>query len=217
MKKRFKVAVVLVLVASFLSLPACGFLGDPMLDDLWSRNIYPGDNATYDIGTTINRYRNGFFGVMDADNITLAGVSLSVPAYGELYITTPIATTCAVEDTYYKVSGNTTADELFSFSQSIGRLTYTGSGNRTCLVTAAISVSSSVNNIVLSTKIYVNGVAHEASLIQRKIATAGDIGAQALVALVTLSTNDYIEIYIASNKVANVTFNCMTLTVTSVD
>jgi hypothetical protein len=139
-------------------------------------------------------------------------------SYGEIYITTPTATVCTLADTYYLVSGNTTSDELRGFTASNERLTYIDTETRVVHVSAAISVSSDTNNVVLSTKVYKNGAAHAASLIQRKISTAGDVGAFAILTLVSMSTNDYIEIYIAcDNAGTEITFNCMTLNVFSIE
>lgn len=201
-----------VVLVGLLLLVGCA-PGDPLPEDFYTKNIYPGTNATYDVGGIDNWYADGYF-----TNLYVGGVPLSTPAYGEIYITIPIATECTLADTYYLVAGTTTSDELKDFTASNERLIYTGVGSRVVLVVAAISVSSDTVNTVLGTKVYINGGAHEASFIQRKIATAGDVGAFAIATLVTLTTNDYVEIYIASSRAgAEITFNCMSLTVTSVD
>ena len=202
-----------VLLAMVLLLAGCGFEGDPMIDDAYTQNVYPGATNTYDIGSETYRYAEGHF-----ESLYVGDSSLSPPAYGEIYITTPIATTCTAANTYYLVAGTTASDELQGFVASNGRLTYIGTNKRVRLVAAAISVSSDVNNVILSTKVYVNGASHEASLILRKISVAGDVGAQAIITLLTLGTNDYIEIYIAcDNAGTEITFECMSLTATTVD
>ncbi|KKM93162.1 hypothetical protein LCGC14_1211260 [marine sediment metagenome] len=61
MRKKFKIFMIWLLLSSILLIPSCGFLGDPMLDDLWSRNIYPGTTNTYDIGSPTYQYKNGYF------------------------------------------------------------------------------------------------------------------------------------------------------------
>lgn len=186
--------------------------------DFQSQNIYPATTDTYDIGSPTLQYDNIYANSANVTSFAIGGQAIFAPSYGEFYITTSIATTCPLADTYYKVSGTTTADEIQGFTHSNGRLTYTGTGTRIFLVSVAISVSSDTNNVVLSTQVYINGVAHTASLIQRKIATAGDVGAQAIVTLLTLTTDDYIEIYIASDKAGvNITFNCMSLIATTVN
>ena len=209
----------LVSILGIIGLIACGLPGDPIIEDLYTQNVYPGSNNTYNIGSPALQYNNIYAKTANFTNLLVGGRTLSSPAYGELYVTTAIATTCTQADIYYLVSGNTTADELQDFTHnSLGRLTYIGTDTRVSLVTAAISVSSDTNNVVLSTKAYINGSAHEASLIQRKIATAGDIGAQAIIVLLPLATDDYVEIYIASDKAgAKITFVGMSLTVTTVD
>jgi len=201
---------------------------DPLLDDLYTLSIYPSANETYNLGDADSTWLEGWFNDIYAVSVNgteghfealyINGVEAQSSGYGEFYITAALATTCTLADTYYKVSGTTSADELRFFTHTNERLTYTGTGTRVCLVSAAISVRSDTNNVVLSTKIYDTGVGHDASLIQRKIATAGDVGALALVALLTLSTNDYVEIYISSDKPGvEITFECMTLTVSTLD
>ena len=59
-KKIIYVATILLLIISLVA-PACGFEGDPMLDDLWTRNIYPGTTNTYDVGSLAYQYNNGYF------------------------------------------------------------------------------------------------------------------------------------------------------------
>lgn len=210
--------LLITLVALVLLMGGCGFEGDPMLDDAYTRNVYPGEDGTYNIGRGGLAYAEGYFDALYVDGEAVGGGVLSAPAYGEIYITTPIATTCTVAGTFYLVAGTTTSDELQDFTATNERLTYNGAGTRVFLVAAAISVSSDANNVVLSTKVYKNGAAHAASLIQRKITVANDIGAQAIATLVTLTTNDYIEIYIACDNAGTaITFECMSLTATAVD
>lgn len=221
-----KIALLLALVVAFACV-GCSPT-DPLLDDFYTLNIYPSANNTYNLGDADYTWAEGWFNDLYGVSVNgtegrfvslyVDGVLVESSGYGEFYITTPVATTCTLADTYYKVSGTTTADELRLFAHTNGRLTYTGKNTRVGLVSAAISVSSDTNNVVLSTKVYVTGVAHEASLIRRKIATAGDVGALALVALLPLSTNDYVEIYISSDKPGvEITFECLTLTAHTVD
>lgn len=207
MKKVLRIGILTTIVM----LTGCGAPGDP-LDDFYTRNVYPGTASTYSVGSVDLSYSDGYF-----DNVYIAGTAYNSPAYGEIYITTPLATTITLVDTYYLVLGTTTSDELQGFTASNGRLTYTGAANRVTNVVASMAVSSDINNVLLGTKLYKNGVGHDASFIQRKIATAGDIGAQSLTALLTLSTGDYIEIYITSDKAADITFNNMSLTAVMVD
>jgi len=56
-----KVAVVVVLVL-VLSLAGCGTPGDPMLDDMYTRNVYPGYTDTYSVGSEDYYYSHGYFG-----------------------------------------------------------------------------------------------------------------------------------------------------------
>jgi len=46
---------------------SCGFEGDPMLDDMWARNIYPGIDNTYNIGSASLRWHDiyGYDGIIN--------------------------------------------------------------------------------------------------------------------------------------------------------
>lgn len=96
--------LLITLVALVLLVGGCGFEGDPMLDDAYTLNVYPGETDTYDIGSETYRYAEGYFGVVHADSLSVGGGMLSAPAYGEIYITVPIATTCTLANTYYLVA-----------------------------------------------------------------------------------------------------------------
>ncbi len=201
---RFPLLLVISSILLLVGVVAC---------DRVDTDILPVIDSTYDIGSTTLGWAEGHF-----DSLYVGGEVLSSPAYGEIYITTPLVTTCTLADTFYLVEGTTTSDELQGFTASNGRLTYTGTGTRVVLVAAAMSVSSAVNNLVLSTKVYKNGADHAASLVLRKIAVANDVGAQSIATLLTIVSTDYIEIYIACDKPAtSITFNGMSLVVAAVD
>lgn len=211
MKKLISILSVFMLLA--ISVVGCTAT-DPITGDLYTENIFPSDNVTFDLGSPALTWDEGYF-----DVLYIGGDSISTPAYGELYVSVPAATTCTLAGTYYLVAGATTADELRNFTHNgSGRLTHTGTETGTFIVSSAISVSSDVNNVILSTKIYKNGAAHEPSLIKRKIAVAGDIGALALISIMELETNDYVEIYIATDKpIVEITFGGMTLTASTIE
>jgi hypothetical protein len=63
MKRLISLLLILVLGAG------CSIPGDPMLGDLYTNNIFPGTNSTYDIGATDNYYNNAYI-----NNIYIGGV-----------------------------------------------------------------------------------------------------------------------------------------------
>ena len=69
-----KVALVILslLLVATIPLISCGTANDPMLDDMYTRNIYPGDNTTYDIGSIVLEYKDGYF-----TNLYLKGTPVS--------------------------------------------------------------------------------------------------------------------------------------------
>jgi len=96
-----------------------------------------------------------------------------------------------------KASGTTTSLRADNFTHTNGRLTYTGAVQKFFQATAAISTKSSVGNVVLSMYFAKNGVAVAASEITRKIGTANDVGAAPLILPITLTQNDYIEVFVS--------------------
>jgi len=44
-----------------LSSIACGMPGDPMQDDMYTRDVYPGESSVYDVGSDSLRYAEGFY------------------------------------------------------------------------------------------------------------------------------------------------------------
>jgi len=73
MKKKIIYVLTGMLLLVSLAMPSCGFEGDSMLDDLWTRNVYPGITNTYDIGSLTYQYNNGYF-----QNLFLNGAAVGV-------------------------------------------------------------------------------------------------------------------------------------------
>jgi len=72
-KEKVIFRVVGLLVAVCLLVSACGFEGDPMVDDIWSRNIYPGLNSTYAVGSPEYQFSDGYFTNLFVDGVPVAG------------------------------------------------------------------------------------------------------------------------------------------------
>jgi len=58
----FKRSALFIILAAFvLAMAGCGAPGDPIVDDLYTQNVYPGMTDTYDIGSTDATYNEGWF------------------------------------------------------------------------------------------------------------------------------------------------------------
>lgn len=115
-------------------------------------------------------------------------------SYSGFYFSTPVATT-TVANTPTKCLGTTSSTGTNNFTNSVNnRSVFDGSTARTFCVIAPISVSSS-GATQSKFFIYKNGTVVAGSEIQRKIGTGGDVGAMAIGCLVSLSKNDYLELW----------------------
>lgn len=164
-----------------------------------------------------------YFTDVHSEHIELGSAQLLIPAYAEIYQTEFETVECYVADNYYIVDGPTMEGEILGFSNNgFGRLTYTDiTPNRICLITTAMAVSVPAEDrpAIISTKIYKNGVADDASFIGEYISDEDPADALPIMCLMELlNPNDYIEIYIASNTDnTTVVVNTMTLVATTVD
>jgi hypothetical protein len=120
-------------------------------------------------------------------------------AYGSLYYTeNTTATTFISAETYYILKADTFltgSSNDVTTNPSTGRMTYTGTQNKHFHIVMNGSISSASNNQTMLCTISKNGVPI-GSPIERKIATSGDVGAFSVHADLTLSTNDYVEVYL---------------------
>jgi hypothetical protein len=121
------------------------------------------------------------------------------PKYGSLYYSTPAATTIAVAGTYYKAAGTTTALNLNEFTMPANnRLTYTGTTDVHLHIAYSLSCTCSGNTQVLGFSLAKNGTNIAESKLTRKVGTGSDVGAVALHWDLTVSTNDYIELFVTN-------------------
>jgi hypothetical protein len=131
---------------------------------------------------------------------TANGSPTGVGAHGEYYfsaanqaITTLAAATAA------KFAGTTTARNLHGFTHTNNRLTYNGIGNGShdflvaCTLTVKLEAGSGATKAKIM--IFKNGVAETGLEIRQSLLNTGDEVAMSLVGGVTLTTNDYIEIF----------------------
>jgi len=135
---------------------------------------------------------------------------------GSLYVSIPVITN-GVGTTPVKANGTTAAIHEKNFTHTNGRLTYDGEITKVFQATAAISAKSSVGNVVLRMMFAKNGVAVSVSEQTRKIGTANDVGAAAIVCTSDCSKDDYVEVFVALvSGNANITFDRMNMVVSEV-
>lgn len=136
--------------------------------------------------------------------------------YGEIYLSSSSATTCVLAATYYVVAGTYAAGELYDFNHDAnGRLEFEGPGKRRFHVTCSFSFEANKAD-VYNFRLAVNGVTEAKTEVDRNIAVGGvnTVGAAAIQGLLTLSRDDYIELWVATTAQtdAAVTVRHMNLT-----
>jgi hypothetical protein len=132
-------------------------------------------------------------------------------AGGNMYITTPVATTFTVAGAPKKAAGTTTAVDLFRVTHPVSnRLTYTGSKTRSFHVLASMSITQNNNNKYFSFYIAKNGVVIPESRQDIKIINSTDQVSLTISCRATLAPNDYIEVWV-ENQAATTDVTLQTL------
>ena len=138
----------------------------------------------------------------------VAAVNAELPAgpagtghsHGSMYWSTAVETVISGADTPTKALGTTTVGaNLQDFSMPANnRLTYLGRQTTHFLVTAALSMTAAGNNKQIGLYVAKNGTAIADSEIKRFVGTGSDIGAAAVVTLVELAQDEYVELFVAN-------------------
>jgi hypothetical protein len=114
-----------------------------------------------------------------------------------MYITSAVATTFAAINTPVKVTGTTTAVNLFrTTSPASNRLVYTGAKSRSFHVICSLTATQPSSNKFFSFYIAKNGVVLPESRQEIKIINNTDQGPVTLSCRVTLAPNDYVELWV---------------------
>ena len=136
-------------------------------------------------------------------------------AYGALYFSASALTTLAAA-TPAKAAGTTAAQDgniNFTISTS-NRLTYTGVNTEEFHVSMSIGVTKSAGGSTTgSHHLYKNGSLVAGATINRTYANATDAGAVALIAHVSLATNDYVELWLETDSGDDLTVNDGVITI----
>jgi ribulose 1,5-bisphosphate synthetase/thiazole synthase len=133
----------------------------------------------------------------------LSDVIFDMP-HCEMYISSAAATTISDTTTYFPSAGtftNSVTHKDFTVT-SAGRMTYTGPRRRMAHVFITIAMTSGGSNLTLHFKILKNGAEVDSSEAQRKIGTGTDIGSTALHSMITMDTDDYLELGIRNETSA---------------
>lgn len=149
-------------------------------------------------------------GVVEAeDRIDLRGTWMS--AYGQIYISSAIATSIAVAGTYQKAAGTTTIGDYSGMDMPVtGRLRHTGTVSKPFMVHANLSVTVS-SDAKVTLALAKNGVVDANTAVEHEIAAASDPVAFGLNDIVSLDENDYVEVWATADDTVNVTVTKMNL------
>lgn len=132
-------------------------------------------------------------------------------ATGSIYINTAFSTTITAINTPVKVNGITSSANLFRVDTNSqnNRLRYTGTKTRFFNVINTFSMLGA-NNKLMAFHIYKNGVRVPTIYVENKLLNAGDVGAATIMGTISLSTNDYVELWAENKSGTNdVTINAM--------
>lgn len=127
-------------------------------------------------------------------------------AIGQMYFTNSLnANSIATQNIFEKISGTTTASSINQkFSHTANRLTYTGGLARSFKITASSSAASQVtNNILILIRVAKNGVTIAESEAQSTTSAAGRYESFFSQCIVEMTTNDYVELWVANGTNAN--------------
>ena len=149
----------------------------------------------------------------DDDGIHVKADEISaLKSYGSMYLSTPVSTTFAVQGTFYKALGTTTAGSLHNVTMpDNNRLQYTG---ETTLLAQAIFSLNCANpaSDYLSFRIAKNGTTIVDSELIMDFGATNESGC--ILAILSLETNDYIELFVANTtSLFDAIVNNMTATI----
>ena len=143
----------------------------------------------------------------------------NVAAFGEVYFqNNTVETVISTPGVFVKVDAVYNAGDLFNFTNGSGLLTYTGIETQEFSLNLSLTTTLNLAASDISVVLYKNGVAIGKSE-QTSFTGSTTPGLQngSVNALIELSTNDYIEIYITNNgSTDNILVHDLNLTVNSI-
>lgn len=127
--------------------------------------------------------------------------ALNLDVICDAYVSTAAASNGITATTFRNVLENATlsdaglTDSDWTVDDTGKQFTYTGSETRTFMVTICLSMTCSRSTVVSSFAIAKNTTVQASTTINRKIGTGSDEGAMALQGIVSLATNDDVQLY----------------------
>jgi hypothetical protein len=121
-------------------------------------------------------------------------------SYGSFYISASAPTSIGFTQTWTKAAGTTTTDLLQNFDANSvnNRLRYLENETAIFHVDVSFSMTAASANKTFRFGIAKNGTILTQSIVARKIATSTDVGAASAHALLSMATNDYVELFVAN-------------------
>lgn len=151
-------------------------------------------------------------------NIIIPGTYFGRRPSGMVYMEGNVTTTALTANVWAKIAGTTTASGFLNqFTSPVSnRLTYTGTNQVIALinVSATLNFSAGGGGTVRSISIFKNGIQITPSLMSEDLASGANIN-MSTQTFVSLTTNDYIEVYCRSSSNSNVTASNLILTTTA--
>lgn len=137
--------------------------------------------------------------LIDDTTVAAQRATLALNVYGQLYFSTPAATTITVTGTYVKLAGTTTSDSLSGVTMPANNRLQNDSGaTRLFEVSAHLDLEDGAGNKQLSMKLAKNGTVIDATEVDDE--TTSNHGADMnLTWAVSLADGDYIEMWGANN------------------
>ena len=149
----------------------------------------------------------------DAVDWFMDGVRVGPGSHGEYYFSTPAATTLSAA-TPAKAAGTTTALKSIGFTHSDNKLIYTGLAPHDFMITASISMTKTSGGSTLgSVHIALNGTVVTGLELRSSFANTSDEKAMTLIGTISLTTSDYVEIFIETVDGDNLTVETGVITI----
>jgi len=166
-------------------------------------NVNFSGGGTYTTGVLYSDNKASF---NDCKGITNSG---SIAQY---YMTSnATATTVSVINTYYKIAGVTLSGTYVEkFTLTDNKALYVGALSGLYKVSAMVSLTSGNTNVI-SARIAKNGTTSEQSTSKTTTSGTGKSENVGCFDIVSLSTNDYIEIFVANDTLSNITVSELTV------
>lgn len=145
-------------------------------------------------------------------DVWLNGTFMS--AYGQLYVSSPAATSIAVAGTYQKAAGttvlSTTPIAVDMSMPVVNRLNHDGTAAKPFAVSGKVSVTVSADAKV-SIALAKGGVVNTDTIIEEEVTLAGGAEAIPVQGIFSLDEDEYIEVWVTADDTVNVTLTKMTL------